>query len=373
MVGAEAGGCSGLTPGAKPENSRSSDFRAVRAGYIGDRHPVLDRRSWGRAVISSPVALHDVVRAAARIAPFVRRTPLERSVPLSAELGIDVWLKLECWQRTGSFKLRGALNRLLTLSEEARARGVATCSAGNHGLGVAEASWLTGVPATVVVPGNVSSAKLAGLRLSGAEVLIVGADYDEAEARAPEIAASLGLTFVSPYDDPAVVAGAGTVTLEILEELPEAGTLVVPIGGGGLAAGAAVVAGTVAPGLRLVGAQAAASPAMHAALAAGRLVPVADRPTLADGLAGNVAAGSMTFPLVRDAFAGIALVDEAAIGGAMLTLLDRHRVVVEGSGAVGLAALRSGALSAPPEPVVLLVSGGNVATDVLSGLLCAGS
>lgn len=321
---------------------------------------------------ASPVALHDVVLAAARIAPFVRRTPLERSAPLSAELGIDVWLKLECWQRTGSFKLRGALNRLLTLPEEARGRGVLTCSAGNHGLGVAEASRLAGVPVTVVVPRNASPAKLAALRLSGVELLVFGADYDEAEGRAPEIARESGLTFVSPYDDPAVVAGAATATLEILEELPEAGTLLVPVGGGGLASGAGVVAGAVAPGLRVVGVQAAASAAMHAALAAGRLVRVSDRPTLADGLAGNVAAGSITFPLVRDGLAEIVLVDEDAIGAAMLVLLDRHQIVVEGSGAVGLAALRSGVVTLPPGPVILLVSGGNVATKVLSGLLCSG-
>lgn len=317
----------------------------------------------------SPVGLHDVVLAAARIAPHVRRTPLERSVPLSAELGIAVWLKLECLQRTGSFKLRGALNRLLTLPDTARGRGVLTCSAGNHGLGLAEAARLTETAATVVVPANTSPAKLAGLRQTGVELLIVGATYDEAEARAPAIARERGLTFVSPYNDADVVAGAGTVALEILNDLPGTGTIVVPVGGGGLAAGTGVVARAVNPALRVVGAQSEASPAMHAALAAGRLVPVADGPSLADGLAGNIEAGSLTFPLIQRGLDEVVLVPEAAIAEAMLTLLDRHHLVVEGSGAVGLAALRTGRLRNLPQPVVLIVSGSNVATDVLARLL----
>lgn len=332
-----------------------------------DRSPVARRSS-----LSSPsggVTFHDVFLAAARVGPHIRRTPLERSAPLSAELGLEVWLKLEPLQRTDSYKLRGALNRLLTLPPEARRRGILTCSAGNHGLGMAEAARLTGIAATIVVPENASPAKLAGLRRSGVELIVTGRDYDAAEARARALAAERGLPFVSPYNDPAVIAGAGTVMLEILQDLPGAGTVVVPVGGGGLASGVGLVARAVNPALRVVGAQPAASPAMHAALAAGRLVPVADRPTLADGLAGNIEAGSVTFPLVQSALDGIALVDEAAIAAAMRAFLDSHHLVVEGSGAVGLAALRGGLRPAPPEPVVLIVSGGNVATAVLARIL----
>jgi threonine dehydratase len=288
---------------------------------------------------------------------------------LSAELGAEVWLKLECQQRTGSFKLRGALNRLLTLPEEARASGVLTCSAGNHGLGLAEAARLTGIAATIVVPENASPAKVAGLRRSGVELLLIGKDYDEAEARAPEIARARGLTFVSPYDDPAVIAGAGTVALETLLALPEAGTIVVPVGGGGLAAGIGVVARAINPALRVIGVQSEASAAMTASLIAGELVPVESGPTLADGLAGNIAPGSITFPLVRDHLDDVITVSETAIAAAMLTFLDRHHLVVEGSGAVGLAALRENKLTATPAPIVLIVSGGNVATTVLAGLL----
>jgi threonine dehydratase len=310
-----------------------------------------------------------VFLAMARIAPHVRRTPLERSAALSAECGREVYLKLECLQRTSSFKLRGALNRLLTLPERTRERGIVTCSAGNHGLGVAEAAQLTGVAATVVVSEHASPAKVAGLRRTGVELIEHGADYDAAEAFAHELAARRGLTFVSPYNDPAVIAGAGTVALEILLDLPEAGLLVVPVGGGGLASGVGLVAKAIDPAVRVVGAQPAASTAMHAALAAGRLAPVAEEPTLADGLAGNVEPGSITFPLIQQYLDDLILVDEAAIAAAMRAFLDRHHLVVEGAGAVGLAALQRGLLSPADGPTVLIVSGGNVATSVLAEVL----
>ncbi|MFN8515063.1 MAG: threonine/serine dehydratase [Chloroflexia bacterium] len=315
------------------------------------------------------VTLHDVFLAARRIGPHVLGTPLERSAVLSAELGCEVWLKLECQQRTGSFKLRGALNRLLTLSAEERARGVLTCSAGNHGLGVTEAARLTGIRATIVVPENASPAKVEALRRAGVELLLVGADYDAAEARAPGIAAERGLTFVSPYDDPFVIAGAGTVGLEVLRDLPEVGTILVPVGGGGLASGIGVAAKGINPGVRVVGVQSEASQPMVAALTAGELVWVECGDSLADGLAGNIAPGSITFPLVRDHLDEVVTVSEAGIAAAMRAFVDRHHLIVEGSGAVGLAALQAGRVRGLPEPVVLIVSGGNVATRVLAGVM----
>lgn len=315
------------------------------------------------------VTLRDVFHAAARIAPWVRQTPLERSAAFSAELGLDLWLKLETAQHTGSFKFRGALNRLLTLTEVERAAGIITCSAGNHGLGVAMAAELTGVRATIVVPENVSGAKLAGLRRERVETIVTGADYDSAEAYARELATASGRTFVSPYNDPAVIAGAGTVALETLLHLPSCGTLVVPVSGGGLAAGVGLVAKTIAPSIRVIGVQAAASPAMHAAVRAGRLVLVPEEPTLADGLAGNVETGSITFPLVRDFLDDLLLVSEASIAGAIRAFVDLQHVIVEGAGAVGLAAARAGLLAEMPGPIVLVVSGRNVATEVLVSLL----
>ncbi|HEY8597695.1 MAG TPA: threonine/serine dehydratase [Thermomicrobiales bacterium] len=316
-----------------------------------------------------PVTFRDILLAARRIAPHIRRTPTERSAVLSAELGAEIWLKLECQQRTGSFKLRGALNRLLTLPDDARARGVLTCSAGNHGLGLAEAARLTGIAATIVVPQNASTAKVEALRRSGVELLLIGRDYDEAEAQAPAIARERGLAFVSPYDDPAVIAGAGTVALEALLDLPETGTILVPVGGGGLASGIGLAARALLPGVRIIGVQSVASAAMTASLAAGELVPVASDPTLADGLAGNIAAGSITFPLVRDTLDEVLTVSEGSIARAMHTFLDRHHLIVEGSGAVGLAALQEGLLADTPGPLLLIVSGSNVATKTLAGVL----
>ena len=319
----------------------------------------------------SPVTFRDILLAARRIAPHIRRTPTERSAVLSAELGAEIWLKLECQQRTGSFKLRGALNRLLTLPDDAKARGVLTCSAGNHGLGIAEASRLTGIAATIVVPQNASTAKVEALRRAGVELLLVGRDYDEAEAQAPEIARERGLAFVSPYDDPAVIAGAGTVALEALLDLPETGTIIVPVGGGGLASGIGLAARALLPGVRIIGVQSVASAAMTASLAAGELVPVDSDPTLADGLAGNIAAGSITFPIVRDTLDDVLTVSEASIARAMHTFLDRHHLIVEGSGAVGLAALQEGLLPATPGPILLIVSGSNVATKTLASVLAS--
>src|SRR3954471_12505330 len=230
------------------------------------------------------VTLLDVLAAARRIAPYVQRTPLERSGHLSAAHGADVWLKLECFQTTGSFKLRGALNALLSLDEAARRRGVMTASAGNHGLGVARAASLTGLPAVVVVPETASPAKVELLRQSGCELILHGPDYDAAEPYAIDLAGRRGAAFVSAYDHPAVVAGGGTIALEILEALPEADLLIVPAGGGGLISGVALAAKGVKPGIQGYGVQSTASPSLHAAMAAGRQVTVPIEDSLADGL-----------------------------------------------------------------------------------------
>lgn len=318
---------------------------------------------------SRSVTARDVFAAAARIAPLARETPLERATALSADLGLDLWLKLEALQVTGSFKFRGALNRLLTLPKVVRDGGVITCSAGNHGLGVARAAELTGTRATIVVPENVSAAKLAGLRREQVETIVAGANYDAAEAYARELALESGKVFVSPYNDPDVIAGAGTVALETLRQFPACGTLVVPVGGGGLASGVGLVARAISPTIEVLGVQAAVSPAMHASRRARKRLAVPAEPTLADGLAGNVEAGSITFPLVREYVNDVLLVSEAEIGAAMRSFVDVHHLIVEGAGAVGLAAARSGLLATAPGPIVLVVSGRNVSTEVLAPLL----
>jgi threonine dehydratase len=315
------------------------------------------------------VTFLDVLAAARRIAPYVQRTPLERSAALSDRLGAEVWLKLECFQLTGSFKLRGALNALLALDDMARRRGVLTASAGNHGLGVARAASLTGLPATVVVPETASPAKVDLLRQTGCELVLHGPDYDTAESYAIELACTRGVTFISAYDHLAVVAGGGTIALEMLETLPETDLLVVPAGGGGLISGVALAAKGIKPEIQVYGAQSVASPALHAALAAGRQVVVPILDSLADGLSGNIAEGSITIDLARRYVDRVVLVEETEIAAAMRTVLEHEHVLIEGSAAVTVAAIESGRLSVAGRRVVLVLTGRNVAPSVLRATL----
>src|SRR5712692_6371682 len=201
------------------------------------------------------VSLADVRAAAERVQPFVVRTPLERSLGLSALSGVDVWLKFECFQTTGSFKLRGALNALMTMADNQRQNGVVTASAGNHGLGVERAAAILVVPATVVVPETASQAKVDALPQSGAELLLRGATYDDAESAAIGLATERGLPFISAYNDPAVVAGGGTIALEIIEDLRSARIIVAPAGGGGLIGGIGVGAHGLKHEIAIYGAQ----------------------------------------------------------------------------------------------------------------------
>ena len=310
------------------------------------------------------VSLADVRAAAERIRGFVVRTPLERSVELSDLCGVDVWLKFECFQTTGSFKLRGALNAVLLLSDEAKQAGVITASAGNHGLGVARAAAISGVPASVVVPETASLAKVEALRHSGAHLVLSGPTYDDAEREGRRLARERDLWFISAYNDAAVVAGGGTIALEVLEDLPAARTFVVPAGGGGLIGGIGVAAHGIDSAIVVAGAQSVASPALHAALQSGGLVDVDVLPSVADGLSGNVEKDSITLDLLKQHVREVMLVEEAQITQAMRWLLVHEHVLVEGSAAVGVAALLAGAR---PEaaPVVVLLTGRNVAASVL--------
>jgi len=319
----------------------------------------------GDGQTADAVTLLEVLAAARRIAPYVQRTPLEHSGRLSAASGAEVSLKLECFQVTGSFKLRGALNALLSLDEAARQRGVVTASAGNHGLGVARAANLTGVRATVVVPDAASAAKVDLLRQTGCELILFGPDYDAAEVHAISLANRSERTFVSAYDDPAVVAGGGTIALEVLESAPETEVLIVPAGGGGLISGVALAAKCLRPGIQVIGAQSTASPALHAALAAGKRVPVTVEESLADGLSGNIATGSITLDLARRYVDEVVLVSEAEIAAAMRDVLEHEHVLIEGSAAVTVAAIQSGRLPVAGLRVVLVLTGRNVAPSVL--------
>src|SRR4030095_11103087 len=253
-------------------------------GGVGKR----SRHLPGMTAMNHPeVNIDQIRRAKDRIAGTVRRTPLERSGWLSVEHRRDVFLKLECFQLTGSFKLRGALAKLSTLTQEKRKRGVLTVSAGNHGLAVAHCCELMGVKATIVVPESASRAKVEAIRRYPVTLIERGARYDDAERAAREMERETGATFVSPYNDPEVIAGQGTIGLEILEDRPDLGAIVVPVGGGGLLAGVAIAAKSINPKIKVYGAEPLTSPTMTAALQAGRIVEIEEQDTLADGSGGK--------------------------------------------------------------------------------------
>lgn len=306
--------------------------------------------------------------AARRLRGIARRTPLERSPWLSAQAGTDVWLKLETQQRTGSFKLRGAYNAIASLSDEERARGLVTASAGNHGQGVALAASLLGTRALVFVPADAPVAKKRRIARWGAELREVEGGYDGAHHAAETHARRTGATFVHAFSDPAVVAGQGTVGLEILEELPDARTLVVPIGGGGLVGGIGIVARALGSGIRVVGAQTDETRAMHASLEAGRLVSPPYGPTLCEGLSGDVDDRSLA--LAARVVDNVVVVSEAAVRRAMRRLYEEEGIVAEGSAAVAVAALlERGTMDGS---VAVVLTGSNVdgarLADVLRGV-----
>ena len=311
--------------------------------------------------------LADVLAAAARLRGVAHRTPLAPSAWLSDGAGAEVHLKLENRQRAGSFKLRGAFNAVASLADQARARGVVTASAGNHGQGVALAASLHGAAATVFVPAGAPAVKTRRIARLGAEVRAVDGGYDEAHHAAEAHAARTGAPFIHAFSDPAVVAGQGTVGLEVAEELPGVRTLVVPVGGGGLVGGMGIVARALGSGVRVVGVQTHETAAMAESLAAGRLVSPAYGPTLCEGLSGDVDARSLA--LARAVVDTIVLVGEDDVRRAMRDAYAEEGLVVEGSGAVGIAAVRTGAIDRLRGPVAVVVTGGNVDPDRLARVL----
>ena len=311
--------------------------------------------------------LADVLAAARRLEGIARRTPLERSPWLSEQAGTDVWLKLETAQRTGSFKLRGACNAIASLSAGERARGLVTASAGNHGQGVALAASLVGARALVFVPADAPEAKKRRIARWGAELREVEGGYDEAHHAAQAHAARTGAAFVHAFSDPAVVAGQGTVGLEIVQELPEVRTIVVPVGGGGIAGGIGVVARAMGSGVRVIGVQTEETAAMHASLSAGRLVSPPYGPTLCEGLSGDVDERSLA--LAAEVVDGVVLVTEAAVRRAMRRLFQEEGIVAEGSAAVGVAAVLEGAIDRIGGPAAVVLTGSNVDGARLAGIL----
>jgi len=300
----------------------------------------------------------DVLAAGERLRNHVRRTPLTRCPELSEIAGGDVYLKLENEQLTGSFKLRGAMNVLATLPPSARARGVVAASAGNHGLGVAYAAKQIGVHATVFLPRSAPTVKRQGIRDLGATIDATQPHYDAALAAAMKFAEMQGATFINPCLGDTLLAGQGTVALEIVSELPTLAALVVPVGGGGLLGGCASLLRRVAPNARIIGAQSTNTAAMAKSLAAGHIVEVEYLDTLADGLAGQIDAYALDIGV--HALDHIVTPSEDDIGRAVVWLADRGQGRVEGSGAVGVAAVLHDQIAELPTPAAVIVSGGNI-------------
>jgi threonine dehydratase len=299
----------------------------------------------------------DVLAAADRIRPLIKRTPLIKSSALTEMAGGDVYLKLENQQTTGSFKLRGALNVLSTLPSDARKRGVVASSAGNHGLGVAYAAKHFGVPATIFVPSTAPQIKRDGIVALGATIDTTQPDYDKAMDAAKAFAAERGATYINPCLGEMLLAGQGTVALEILGDIPELATLVVNVGGGGLLGGCASLVRAVAPRVKIVGAQSENTAAMSRSLAAGHLVEIESLPTLADGLAGQI--DDEAFDIGRHGLDEMVVLSEAEITRAIAWLWEAEHQRVEGAGACGVGAvLLEHARVATPAAIV--VSGGNI-------------
>ena len=299
----------------------------------------------------------DVLAAADRIRPLVKRTPLVRSPTLSEIADGDVYLKLENEQITGSFKLRGALNVLATLPPEVRSRGVVASSAGNHGLGVAYAAKHFGVKATIFVPATAPQVKRDGITALGAAIDTSQPHYDAAMDAAKAFAAERGATFINPCLGEMLLAGQGTVALEILGEVPSLATLVVNVGGGGLLGGCATLVRAVAPSVRIIGAQSENTAAMSRSLAAGRVVAIENLPTLADGLAGQI--DEEALDIGEHGLDEIVTLTEAEIARSIGWLWREHGQRVEGAGACGAGAVWLGRATVTP-PTAVVVSGGNI-------------
>jgi threonine dehydratase len=318
--------------------------------------------------LSEIVRVVDVEAARDRLAGVVHETPCAFSQSLSDMTGARVFVKLENLQMTGSFKERGAANVLLQLSPEERRRGVVTASAGNHGLAVAFHAARLGIAAVIVMPEWAPLAKVLSARRQGAEVVLHGDNYDEAYGYAREIEAARRLVFVHPFDDPRVIAGQGTIGLELAAQVPDLDAALVPVGGGGLVAGVAIALKSRRAGAEVIGVQSDEVAAMKAALAAGDQVTVAAAPTIADGIAVR-RVGEHTLPLARRWVDQVVSVSEEEIANAILLLLEIEKTVVEGAGAVPLAALVNKKVALAGKTVALVLSGGNIDVNLVSRII----
>ncbi|MEO5579464.1 MAG: threonine/serine dehydratase [Gemmatimonadaceae bacterium] len=316
------------------------------------------------------VSLIDLHAAARVLASVAVRTPLLRDDVLGERVGVPVWYKPEGLQRGGAFKFRGAYCFLHSLPQDVRARGVVAPSSGNHGQGVAMAARLFGVPATVVMPTNVTSAKRLGAERLGARIVLAGTTTSERADKAQEICDAEGLTLVHPYDDPTIIAGQGTVGVEIVEDMPDVETVLVPVGGGGLSAGVATAIKLLAPRARVIGVEPVSAPKLYRARQQGSPVRLESTGGLADGLQATEI-GGRPFVHHQAYLDEVVLVDDEPLPAAMRHLLDRMKIVVEPSGAITVAAIMTGVVK-PVGNTVAVLSGGNVEWSGLAELFANG-
>ncbi len=324
----------------------------------------------------APVSIADIWQAYKFLKPIIHHTQLAPSRTLRDMTGADIYLKSEHMQRGGSFKVRGASYMISRLSDEQRRAGVIAASAGNHAQGVAIAAIQHGIPCTIVMPENAPLAKVTATQGYGASVVLHGTTYDDAYSRCLELQQELGATYVHAFDDPDIIAGQGTLGLEMLNDLPDADAIVVPIGGGGLISGIAIAARALKPDITIIGVQAAGAASFRASLDAGELCTLPAITTIADGIAVK-RPGALTYSIIEKLVDDVVLVKDEAIINAVLLLMERCKMLVEGAGAAGLAALLSSAIQLKGKKVLVPLTGGNIDINLVSrfiehGLASAG-
>ncbi len=307
--------------------------------------------------------------AANRINSFIRETPLDYSPYFSELTGANVYLKLENLQHTGSFKLRGAFNKLLTLSEEERAAGGVAASSGNHGAAIAYAMHELGISGTIFVPEQTSSTKVDAIKRAGGEVRFFGTDGLDTETHAREYAEQNGMVYLSPYNDADVIAGQGTCGVEIAHQLSDVDAVIVAVGGGGLISGVGTFLKSVNPAVSVVACQPAASAVMTESVKAGRILDLPSDPTLSDGTAGGIEADAITFDICRDIVDEYVLVAEEQIADAMRGFIDAHHMLPEGAAGVAIAGLLASGDKYKDKNVVVIVCGGNISRETLKKVI----
>jgi len=321
------------------------------------------------AIDMDTVVTFDMIEEARlNLKDIIKETDLLFAEKLSEETGVALYLKLENLQKSGSFKIRGAYNKMLHLNEAEKARGVVTSSAGNHAQGVAISATKLGINSTIVMPKNAPFAKISATRKHGAHVILEGALYDEAYAKATAIQAETGAIFVHPFNDPYVIAGQGTIALEMLEANPDLDVIIVPIGGGGIAAGIALAAKTVKPSIKIIGVQSENAPSMYEALNTNKIETVPVTRTIADGIA-VARPGDLTFPMIQAYVDEVITISEAQLSEAFLFLLENCNLVCEGAGAVSVAALIKHASRFKGLQVGAVLSGGNIDINLIESII----